>query len=58
MSVEIVGVFPASRVVDGKKSSYWSTDDSIRTASLTLDFGEPISFNRILLRSISDWGSV
>ena len=42
--------FSASRVVDGKKSSYWSTDDSIRTASLTLDFGEPISFNRILLQ--------
>ena len=42
--------FSASRVVDGKKSTYWSTDDSIRTASLTLDFGEPISFNRILLQ--------
>lgn len=42
--------FSANKVIDYDKNSYWGTDDSIVTASLTLDFGKPTSFNRFLVQ--------
>ncbi len=33
--------FAASKVMDGKKETYWATDDSVTEASVTLDFKVP-----------------
>jgi alpha-L-fucosidase len=42
--------FGAEKVKDNDDYSYWATDDSVRKASLTFDFGEPITFNRFLIQ--------
>jgi alpha-L-fucosidase len=34
--------------VDSNKNTYWTTDDNVKTASLTIDFGKPARFNRFL----------
>jgi alpha-L-fucosidase len=38
--------FGADRAIDGDKDTYWATDDSVTTASMTIDLGEPTLFNR------------
>jgi alpha-L-fucosidase len=38
--------FGAENAIDDDKESYWATDDSVTTASLTLDLGGPTTFNR------------
>jgi alpha-L-fucosidase len=40
--------FNASKAIDGDKETYWATDDDITAASLTIDFGQPTSFNRFM----------
>jgi alpha-L-fucosidase len=40
--------FSATNVVDSNKDSYWATDDNVTQASLTIDFGKPTLFNRLL----------
>ena len=40
--------FKATKVIDGKQGTFWATDDDVTTASLTLDFGKPTTFNRFL----------
>ncbi|MDP4210549.1 MAG: alpha-L-fucosidase [Bacteroidota bacterium] len=40
--------FGADNAIDAKKDSYWATDDNVKTASLTIDFGKPTLFNRFL----------
>jgi alpha-L-fucosidase len=42
--------FGASNALDGNKNSYWSTDDGVKTASLTIDLGNPTKFNRFLIQ--------
>ena len=42
--------FAASNVLDGKSGTYWATDDGVCQASLTLDFGKPVTFNRLMLK--------
>ena len=41
--------YSAAKVTDGKTSTYWATDDGVTTASLTLDFTKPVTFNRFLV---------
>lgn len=41
--------YAADRTIDGKKRTYWATDDEVTTASLTIDLGEPTNFNRFLV---------
>lgn len=43
-------VFGADKALDGKKDTYWATDDKLRSASLTIDFGKPTTFNRFLVQ--------
>jgi alpha-L-fucosidase len=38
-------VFAGDRATDGKKDTYWATDDGVTVASMTLDFGKPVVFN-------------
>ena len=40
--------FDADKAVDNDKDTYWATDDNVKTASLTIDFGKPTTFNRFL----------
>lgn len=40
--------FGAAKATDGNKDTYWATDDSVTTASLTIDLGKPTLFNRFL----------
>ncbi len=40
--------FGAAMAVDGKKNTYWATDDNIKSASLTIDLGKPTLFNRFM----------
>lgn len=40
--------FGAANALDGKNETYWTTDDEITSASLTIDLGEPRLFNRFL----------
>jgi alpha-L-fucosidase len=39
--------FAAAAVVDGDKSTYWSTDDGVTSASLEIDLGGEVEFNVI-----------
>ncbi len=48
MFAEMQGNFGADKAIDDDKKSYWATDDSVKTASLTIDFGKPTTFNRFL----------
>lgn len=40
--------FGAAYAIDSEKDTYWTTDDEIKTASLTIDFSEPKTFNCFL----------
>ena len=40
--------YGAKNVLDEKPDTYWATDDGITTASLTLEFPKPTTFNRFL----------
>jgi alpha-L-fucosidase len=45
-----VNQFAAAMAVDGNKKTYWATDDNVKQASLTIDFGKPTKFNRFLVQ--------
>ena len=40
--------FGPDKAVDGKSDTYWATDDNLTSASLTVDFGKPTTFNRLI----------
>ncbi|MBL7966046.1 MAG: alpha-L-fucosidase [Prolixibacteraceae bacterium] len=40
--------FGAAKAIDETTDSYWATDDEVKTASLTIDFGKPTTFNRFM----------
>nr|WP_314898078.1 alpha-L-fucosidase [uncultured Flavobacterium sp.] len=42
--------FAAKNVIDGDKSTYWATDDNVKTASIEFEFDKPTPINRILLQ--------
>ncbi|GGW41020.1 alpha-L-fucosidase [Arenibacter certesii] len=42
--------FAAYNVNDGHEKSYWTTDNGVTTASITLSFDKPTEVNRILLQ--------
>jgi alpha-L-fucosidase len=42
--------YDAEKTIDGNKDTYWSTDDNITNASLTIDLGKPTTFNRFLVQ--------
>lgn len=42
--------FGAVKALDGDKETYWATDDSVNTASLTIDLGKPTAFNQFLVQ--------
>ena len=44
--------FAPSHVLDGKKDTYWATDDSVKSAEITMNFETEREFNRL---SISEY---
>lgn len=44
------GRFSAKKLNDGKKDTYWTTDDGVTQATLTLEFNQPTTINRLLLQ--------
>lgn len=42
--------YSGSKMIDGDPDTYWSTDDDVVTASATIDFGQPVTFNRFLVQ--------
>lgn len=42
--------YKSENAVDGDKNTYWTTDDTVTKASITLDFGKPTLFNRFLVQ--------
>ena len=44
------GKFKATNINDGNKETYWATAEGIKDASLTIEFENPIEFNRFLIQ--------
>jgi alpha-L-fucosidase len=42
--------FNAAKAIDGNKETYWATNDDVLSASLTIDFAKPTTFNRFLVQ--------
>ncbi len=42
--------FGADKAIDQNNETYWTTEDHIKTASLTINFTNPTSFNRFLIQ--------
>jgi alpha-L-fucosidase len=42
--------FGAEKTADGNADTYWATDDDVRNASLTIDFGKETTFNRFMVQ--------
>ncbi|MEN8186791.1 MAG: alpha-L-fucosidase [Bacteroidota bacterium] len=42
--------FDSGNAIDGKKDTYWATDDNVNKASITIDFGEPKEINRLVIQ--------
>jgi alpha-L-fucosidase len=42
--------FAPGNVVDGKRDTYWATDDGTTTGELLIDLGEPATFNVVRVR--------
>lgn len=42
--------YAASKAIDGKKDTYWATDDGVTQSDITLTFKKPTTLNRVLLQ--------
>ena len=42
--------FAGEKITDGDRETYWSADDEVRQAELTIDLGAPTLFNRVRLQ--------
>lgn len=42
--------FDANKALDKNPNTYWTTDENVKTASLEIDFGKEIEFNRFLVQ--------
>jgi alpha-L-fucosidase len=42
--------YSALNAIDGNNDTYWATDDNVNKASLIIDFGKPVLFNRFLVQ--------
>jgi alpha-L-fucosidase len=42
--------FGTKNLTDGKTDTYWATDDDVTEASLTIEFSQPTTFNRLLMQ--------
>lgn len=42
--------YAASKAIDGKKDTYWATDDGVTQSDITFTFKKPTTLNRVLLQ--------
>ena len=42
--------YSAANVIDGKRDSYWASEDAVKTPTLTLDFDREVGFNVVRVR--------
>lgn len=42
--------YAATKAIDNKQTTYWTTDDNVKAGSLTIDLGKPTIFNRFLVQ--------
>ncbi|CAD0007395.1 alpha-L-fucosidase [Flavobacterium chungangense] len=42
--------FEAANVIDNNKETFWTTDEKVNSASLTITFDKPTTFNRFLVQ--------
>jgi alpha-L-fucosidase len=54
--------FAAANVLDGRRDTYWASDDGATTPELVLDLGRPVTFDVVSLREylplgqrVEDW---
>jgi alpha-L-fucosidase len=54
--------FAPANVLDGRRDTYWTTDDGVTMPELVLDLGRPVTFNVVSLREhlplgqrVEDW---
>jgi alpha-L-fucosidase len=54
--------FSPQNLLDGKRDTYWTTDDSVTTPEVTFEFKKPITFNIVRMREylplgqrVDDW---
>ena len=43
-------MYSGKKLVDSDQNTFWATNDSVRTPSITLEFSKPVEFNTIRLR--------
>ncbi|HOZ46667.1 MAG TPA: alpha-L-fucosidase [Candidatus Hydrogenedentes bacterium] len=43
-------VFAPAKMLDGDPDTYWATDDGVTEASVVVDLGGPVTFNRALIQ--------
>ena len=43
-------VFAPAKAIDGRRETYWTTDDDVTTPELVVDLGKPTTFNVVRLR--------
>jgi alpha-L-fucosidase len=48
--------FGPKNILNGNRATYWSTDDAVKTAEVTLDLGRPATFNVVRLREAIQLG--
>jgi alpha-L-fucosidase len=48
--------FGAAKVLDGKRDTYWATDDGVTSAELIVDLGKPVTFNVMRIREFIPLG--
>ena len=48
--------FAPANIVDEDLTSYWATDDDIRQATLEIDLGKPVLFDRIMIQEPIRYG--
>lgn len=41
--------FAPENAIDNDRNTYWATDEGIKLATLTLEFEEPVTFNRFMV---------
>jgi len=49
-------IFGPANAIDASKETYWATDDDVTNASLTIDLGQPSSFNRFVVQEYIQLG--
>ncbi|QEH32316.1 Alpha-L-fucosidase [Aquisphaera giovannonii] len=50
------GAYGTANLLDGRRDTYWSTDDDAKGPELTLDFDSPVAFDVISLREFLPLG--